>query len=172
MARPQPVGGLFNRYDIIWNPSFVNGELQYSCVPHSDEPAEKCWGSHIGAIDKDVTELRDLRDSLKYQENMTNSVSAVSHFNLRHYHWALEQRWWPTPSLRKRKLLPNRANSFKPSLSLQSYVIVNLSFDSPFHLFSTPGVVAYFVPSYCFTVVHVLNVTALSIKCESKENKF
>jgi hypothetical protein len=70
--------------------TFKIGELQYFCVPLSDQLADKSWGTYIEAIDKDVTELRDLRESLKYQtelfENMTNSVSAVSHFNLGHYH--------------------------------------------------------------------------------------
>lgn len=62
--------------------NFNNGEIRYFYRPHSDELAEEAWVTYLAAIEKDVTELRDLRDSLQYQtelfENMTNSVSSLS----------------------------------------------------------------------------------------------
>jgi hypothetical protein len=62
--------------------TFNNGEIRYFYKPHSDELAEESWVTYLAAIEKDVTELRDLRGSLQYQtelfENMTNSVSSES----------------------------------------------------------------------------------------------
>jgi len=59
--------------------TFNSGEIRYFYKPHSDELAEPFWVTYLAAIDKDVTELRDLQSSLQHQtelfENMTNSVS-------------------------------------------------------------------------------------------------
>ncbi|KAF4636197.1 hypothetical protein G7Y89_g1892 [Cudoniella acicularis] len=58
--------------------NFNNGEIRYFYKPHSDELADPAWIPYLAAIDKDVTELRDLRNTLQYQtelfENMTNSL--------------------------------------------------------------------------------------------------
>jgi hypothetical protein len=60
--------------------TFKDGEIRYFYVPHSDALADVSWGIYLAAIDKDVTELQDLRSSLQHQtelfENMTNSVSS------------------------------------------------------------------------------------------------
>ena len=62
--------------------TFENGEIRYFCNPHSDQLADISWGIYLAAIDKDVTELRDLRGSLQHQtelfEIMTNSVSSMN----------------------------------------------------------------------------------------------
>jgi len=58
--------------------TFKAGEIRYFNLPDTEAPAQTSWGSYLAAIDKDVTELRDLRSSLMHQtelfENMTNSV--------------------------------------------------------------------------------------------------
>ena len=58
--------------------TFKDGEIRYFNQFDSDALAEASWGVYLAAIDKDVTELRDLRSSLIHQtelfENMTNSV--------------------------------------------------------------------------------------------------
>lgn len=60
--------------------TFNNGEIRYFYKPHSDELADASWVTYMAAIDKNVTELRDLYSTLQYQtelfENMTNSVSS------------------------------------------------------------------------------------------------
>jgi hypothetical protein len=58
--------------------TFKDGEIRYFYIPHTDELAESSWGIYLAAIDKNVTELRDLRSSLQHQtelfENMMNSL--------------------------------------------------------------------------------------------------
>jgi hypothetical protein len=58
--------------------TFKDGEIRYFYIPHTDELAETSWGTYLAAIDKNVTELRDLRSSLEHQtelfEPMTNSL--------------------------------------------------------------------------------------------------
>jgi len=58
--------------------TFKDGEIRYFSLPESDASAQASWGGYLASIDKDVTELRDLRASLIHQtelfENMTNSV--------------------------------------------------------------------------------------------------
>ena len=58
--------------------TFKSGEIRYFNLPDSETPAKISWGSYLAAIDKDVTELKDLRSSLMHQtelfENMTNTV--------------------------------------------------------------------------------------------------
>jgi len=60
--------------------TFKGGEIRYFYLPHSDALADTSWGIYLAAIDKDITELQDLRSSLQHQtelfENMTNSVSS------------------------------------------------------------------------------------------------
>ena len=58
--------------------TFKDGEIRYFYIPHTDELAERSWGTYLAAIDQNVTELRDLRSSLQHQtqllEDMTNSL--------------------------------------------------------------------------------------------------
>jgi hypothetical protein len=60
--------------------TFKGGEIRYFYVPHSDVLADTSWAIYLAAIDKNITELEDLRSSLQHQtelfENMTNSVSS------------------------------------------------------------------------------------------------
>jgi hypothetical protein len=60
--------------------TFKGGEIRYFYVPYSDILADTSWAIYLTAIDKDITELQDLRSSLQHQtelfENMTNSVSS------------------------------------------------------------------------------------------------
>jgi hypothetical protein len=58
--------------------TFKDGEIRYFYIPQSDQLADSSWGVYLAAIDKDVPELKDLRNSLQHQtelfENMTNSL--------------------------------------------------------------------------------------------------
>ena len=58
--------------------TFKDGEIRHFYVPHTNDLAESSWGTHLAAIDKDVSELRDFWGSLQHQteqfENMTNSL--------------------------------------------------------------------------------------------------
>jgi hypothetical protein len=59
--------------------TFKDGEIRYFYIPHSENLADVARGTYLASIDRDVTELRDLRSSLYYHtelfENMTNSVT-------------------------------------------------------------------------------------------------
>jgi hypothetical protein len=68
---------LLSKITASWE-TFKDGEIRYFYIPHTDELAQSSWGTYLAAIDKNVTELRDLRSSLQHQtelfENMTNSL--------------------------------------------------------------------------------------------------
>jgi hypothetical protein len=59
--------------------TFKDGEIRYFYISQGDDSVGKSWGTYLASIDKDVTELKDLRSSLQYQtdlfENMTTNVS-------------------------------------------------------------------------------------------------
>jgi hypothetical protein len=61
--------------------TFKDGEVRYFNLPDSEDLAQAAWGRYLATIDKDVTELRDLRSSLIHRtelfENMTNSVCGI-----------------------------------------------------------------------------------------------
>ncbi|RDW64274.1 hypothetical protein BP5796_10776 [Coleophoma crateriformis] len=71
--------------------TFKDGEIRYFYSPESEQLAQAHWGDLLAAIDKDVTDLKDLRRSLYYHtelfENMTNSLA--THAALRATHAAL-----------------------------------------------------------------------------------
>jgi hypothetical protein len=58
--------------------TFKDGEIRYFHLPDSDSARQATWGALMAEIDKEVTELQDLRSSLLHRtelfENMTNSV--------------------------------------------------------------------------------------------------
>jgi hypothetical protein len=62
--------------------TFKDGEIRYFNLPDSEALAQVSWGRYLAAIDKDATELRDLRSSLMHRtelfENMTNSVTKMA----------------------------------------------------------------------------------------------
>jgi hypothetical protein len=54
--------------------TFKDGEIRYFYIPHTDELAERSWGTYLAAIDKNVTELRDLRSLLQHQTQLFDSL--------------------------------------------------------------------------------------------------
>lgn len=68
---------------VAWE-TFKDGEIGYFYAPQGGDLGEVSWRTYVAAIDKDVTELKDLRSSLQYQtdlfENMiTNLVTHAQH---------------------------------------------------------------------------------------------
>ena len=78
---------LMSRTIDAWE-TFKDGEIRYFNGVDSETLADAIRGRYLAAIDKDVTELRDLRSSLIHQtelfENMTNSVRKQSRPFSRH----------------------------------------------------------------------------------------
>lgn len=102
--------------------TFKDGEVLYFNLPDSEHFAQAIWGQYLAAIDKDVTELRDLRSSLIHRtelfENMTNSVCGIS---LEHVGISLTLCSWSRMQHMLKLLLQDyRANSSKLSRSSPS----------------------------------------------------
>lgn len=62
--------------------TFNQREIRYFYRSDRDELAEPYWGTYLVAIERDVTEMRTLHETVKQQtelfENMTNSVGDSS----------------------------------------------------------------------------------------------
>ena len=65
---------LISRIISSWE-TFKDSEIRYFYIPHTDELAESSWGTYLAAIDKNVTELRDLRSSLKHQTELLGNIT-------------------------------------------------------------------------------------------------
>jgi hypothetical protein len=64
---------LISRIIASWE-TFKDSEIRYFYIPHTDELAERSWGTYLAAIDKNVTELRDLRSLLQHQTQLFDSL--------------------------------------------------------------------------------------------------